>query len=295
MLNDEAVEAFTQDDKFALGSDITIAVGPEHESAEYLTTSPADVYVYRLSDGFFGGAAVSANFISADKDINFLFYGRRLSPEEITSENFPRPEEAQALYDALNKVPSSAKRNVAMVPEGRRRINVITPPRRMYDPADTVSRNAYNARPDTIELPKPATGGWGDGGVAMKKVDPCDVYPTGNNYVMDNDRQQIKAHGDWPHPKLSCEEASQDGYWYDEQNNRWHKWPHYQSPCDEKNPPVPPMTQWPHLDEPISGSSGNIYYNEPVGTSATPKSRYYDTRPGNYWEPAVNVTTGAVH
>jgi SH3 domain-containing YSC84-like protein 1 len=131
--DDEAVSAFTDErnDKAMIGTDITIAAGPDHESAEYLTISPADIYAYRMTSGGFMGASVAVKVISTDVDVNYQFYGKRMSPAEIVSKHNPQPEEARELYEALNETERSREiaDNKEMVDNGNEVVAVSEPPR----------------------------------------------------------------------------------------------------------------------------------------------------------------------
>jgi lipid-binding SYLF domain-containing protein len=86
-----AVEAFSRGGNFALGADVSAAVGPigRDLSADVLPT--AAIYTYSLSQGLFAGVSLEGTVIVTRDEANDEYYGRDTDPEEILSGEIPPP------------------------------------------------------------------------------------------------------------------------------------------------------------------------------------------------------------
>jgi SH3 domain-containing YSC84-like protein 1 len=72
-------------EKFTLGGDIAVAVGPvgRHAEASADVFMQGEIYSYSRSKGIFGGVSVKGTIITSDVDANLAFYGKPLTAEAI--------------------------------------------------------------------------------------------------------------------------------------------------------------------------------------------------------------------
>ena len=94
--------------KFTLGGDVGIAAGPagRHAEAGADFKMQAEILSYSRSKGIFGGISLKGTVISTDNESNQLYYGGKVSPENILLEgkiNRP-PESARHFINQLNKL-----------------------------------------------------------------------------------------------------------------------------------------------------------------------------------------------
>ena len=76
-------------EKFTLGGDIALAVGPvgRHAEASVDVFMQGEIYSYSRSKGIFGGVSVKGTIITSDVDANLAYYGKPLTAENILLSN----------------------------------------------------------------------------------------------------------------------------------------------------------------------------------------------------------------
>jgi len=76
-------------EKFTLGGDIALAVGPvgRHAEASADVFMQGEIYSYSRSKGIFGGVSVKGTIITSDADANLAYYGKPLTAENILLSN----------------------------------------------------------------------------------------------------------------------------------------------------------------------------------------------------------------
>ena len=76
-------------EKFTLGGDIAVAVGPvgRHAEASADVFMQGEIYSYSRSKGLFGGVSVKGTVITSDVTANLAYYGKALSAENILLSN----------------------------------------------------------------------------------------------------------------------------------------------------------------------------------------------------------------
>lgn len=105
ILNDQdAVDVFGGSGQLALGAGVDVTVGPVGRTGSvgmHLGDGGiAIAFSYSHSRGAYAGMSLDGSFIFARRNVNFQFYGREVSPQEILR-SVPPPKAAQPLYDAL--------------------------------------------------------------------------------------------------------------------------------------------------------------------------------------------------
>lgn len=99
-----ALEAFENNTKVTLGSDISVAAGPIGKKVESGSMiSPADVYSYALTEGFYAGISLEQSLFIERKKANAKYYGEPVTAYELLSGKISRPSGAKALYRELDK------------------------------------------------------------------------------------------------------------------------------------------------------------------------------------------------
>jgi lipid-binding SYLF domain-containing protein len=90
-------------DKFTLGADAKIAVGPVGGGAEAASTTnvDADIYAFSKAEGLFGGISVEGAVLIPDQDAHQRYYGTRYTSRQIIFDEVARNEGADGLRDAL--------------------------------------------------------------------------------------------------------------------------------------------------------------------------------------------------
>jgi lipid-binding SYLF domain-containing protein len=90
-------------DKFTLGADAKIALGPVGGGAEAASTTnvDADIYAFSKAEGLFGGISVEGAVLIPDQDAHQRYYGERYTARQIIFEEVARNEGADGLRDAL--------------------------------------------------------------------------------------------------------------------------------------------------------------------------------------------------
>jgi SH3 domain-containing YSC84-like protein 1 len=76
-------------EKFTLGGDIAVAVGPvgRHAEASADVFMQGEIYSYSRSKGIFGGVSLKGTIIASDVDANLAYYGQPLTAEAILLSN----------------------------------------------------------------------------------------------------------------------------------------------------------------------------------------------------------------
>ncbi len=76
-------------EKFTLGGDIAVAVGPvgRHAEASADVFMQGEIYSYSRSKGIFGGVSLKGTLIMSDVDANLAYYGQPLTAEAILLSN----------------------------------------------------------------------------------------------------------------------------------------------------------------------------------------------------------------
>ncbi len=76
-------------EKFTLGGDIALAVGPvgRHAEAAADVFMQGEIYSYSRAKGIFGGISVKGTVITSDVDANQAYYGKPLTAENILLSN----------------------------------------------------------------------------------------------------------------------------------------------------------------------------------------------------------------
>ena len=89
--------------KFKLGADASVALGPVGGRVGAATTSAAgaDIYTYALSDGLFAGGAFEGAVITRKDEWDETFYGQQLTARRIITDQTLAPPAAAKLRDAL--------------------------------------------------------------------------------------------------------------------------------------------------------------------------------------------------
>ena len=83
-MNDGAVDAILSN-KFKVGADASVAVGPFGKGVEASTTTNLnlDVYAFSKTAGLFGGGALEGAAIVARDKLNQAYYGPGYTPQDI--------------------------------------------------------------------------------------------------------------------------------------------------------------------------------------------------------------------
>jgi lipid-binding SYLF domain-containing protein len=97
--------------KFTLGADAAITVGPvgRHAEAGADILMQGEIYSYSRSKGAFAGVSLKGAVISSDRDANWDYYNEPITSEEIL------------LFSKVKKLPESGKRYI-------RALNMMFPP-----------------------------------------------------------------------------------------------------------------------------------------------------------------------
>ena len=66
-------------------------------------TGLAPAYSYSLSRGLFAGVSFDGSVLFARSDLNYNFYGRQVSPQQLLCGAVPNPRAAEPLYTALSE------------------------------------------------------------------------------------------------------------------------------------------------------------------------------------------------
>jgi len=98
-------------DKFSLGGDASVAVGPIGRDASARTDAElqAEMLSYSRSHGIFAGISLTGATLRPDGDTNRELYGHDTTNREILTGEFKAPAAARKFEHALNR--DSAKRN----------------------------------------------------------------------------------------------------------------------------------------------------------------------------------------
>lgn len=98
-------------DKFTIGGDVAAMAGPVGRSASANTDAMmhAEILSYSRARGVFAGITLNGSTMRPDDKENRALYGRDVTNREILTGKVKAPEEAQALYTALNKYTPASK------------------------------------------------------------------------------------------------------------------------------------------------------------------------------------------
>jgi lipid-binding SYLF domain-containing protein len=98
------------DSKFTLGADASVAAGPVGRTATAETDAwmSAEILAYSRARGLFGGLVVKGGSIRADKDANYVLYGKKMEPRSILLHTTdPVPKDAKIFMDQLTRISPS--------------------------------------------------------------------------------------------------------------------------------------------------------------------------------------------
>ncbi|CAB4243458.1 conserved exported protein of unknown function [Methylacidimicrobium sp. AP8] len=98
---DRAVRRFARGGKVHMTGEMSGVAGPESEHEVFLKPKGA-VYVYRSTEGLFGGIAFTGSDLREAPDTNERYYHRAVTAGEILSGKVAPPRKAKPLLDALN-------------------------------------------------------------------------------------------------------------------------------------------------------------------------------------------------
>jgi SH3 domain-containing YSC84-like protein 1 len=110
---DAAVAAFTSSTgQLTLGAGLAIAVGPVGRSGSadvhFAETAVAPAYSYSQTRGFYAGVSLDGAVVLTRNEVNFQFYARPVTAEDILGGAVPPPRAADVLYNALNEALGAA-------------------------------------------------------------------------------------------------------------------------------------------------------------------------------------------
>lgn len=86
--------------QFKLGMDIGVAAGPAGGSMS-LKGITADLFVYALAKGLFGGTALDGSIIAALAESNQAYYGQPVRPADILAKGSVRNPQSEGLRNAV--------------------------------------------------------------------------------------------------------------------------------------------------------------------------------------------------
>ncbi|KAI8147315.1 hypothetical protein BJV82DRAFT_664561 [Fennellomyces sp. T-0311] len=102
----DAVKSFSQFGSVTLGGNVSVAAGPIGRNAEASGSASlkavSAVYSYSKTKGFFAGVSLEGSVIITRNDANEKLYGRKVSATDLLNGQVTPPQEADALYRALN-------------------------------------------------------------------------------------------------------------------------------------------------------------------------------------------------
>jgi lipid-binding SYLF domain-containing protein len=103
-MTDKAVNAVMKN-KVKLGAELSAAVGPVGHEVEAATTTNVgtDIYSYSRNKGLFVGASFEGAVIGARNEWNEIYYGRKVTPEEILADKV-KSAGANALRAAVKRL-----------------------------------------------------------------------------------------------------------------------------------------------------------------------------------------------
>ncbi len=103
-MNDEALQKLL-DDKFKLGADASVAVGPlgRHVAASTDIKMDAEILAYSHSKGVFAGISLDGAVVHSDRHEDSAMYGRDATRQEILDGAVPVPRSARSLVDEISK------------------------------------------------------------------------------------------------------------------------------------------------------------------------------------------------
>jgi lipid-binding SYLF domain-containing protein len=106
ILNLSGVESLL-DSKFTLGADASVAAGPVGRTAAAETDAwmSAEILAYSRARGLFGGLVVKGGTVRADKDANYVLYGKKMEPRSILlHKTDPVPRDAKIFLDEITRI-----------------------------------------------------------------------------------------------------------------------------------------------------------------------------------------------
>lgn len=101
-MNDDSVDRVLRN-KFKLGADASIAVGPVGKGLETGTAGgfDSDIYVFARSEGLFGGVSLEGGVLEVEDGRMQYYYGERYSARDVVRDNKGRNVHADSLRAAL--------------------------------------------------------------------------------------------------------------------------------------------------------------------------------------------------
>jgi SH3 domain-containing YSC84-like protein 1 len=107
VMNPRGVERLLSN-KFTLGGDATVALGPVGRNAQADTDArmTAEILTWSRARGVFAGIALNGATMREDEDWNMEMYGKPLKNIEIVKGNIPAPKDAVGLLAELDRYSS---------------------------------------------------------------------------------------------------------------------------------------------------------------------------------------------
>ena len=104
--NSNGLRAFTGDNSFKLGADVSIAAGPAGRDASASTDGrfAASIYSYSVSKGIYAGVSLEGSVINQNRDASKAYWGRVLSPKIALSKSANNDSRVAPLVKALNNL-----------------------------------------------------------------------------------------------------------------------------------------------------------------------------------------------
>ena len=99
LMNEEAVQSFTDDDNFSLNADAGFTL-VDYSAEGQASAGKGDVILWSDMEGAFAGVALSVTDISVNEDENEAYYDRQTTPEQILSGQV-QSQHADALLQKL--------------------------------------------------------------------------------------------------------------------------------------------------------------------------------------------------
>lgn len=112
VMNRSGLESLLND-KFTVGADASVAVGPlgRHVEAGTDFSLDAEIYSYSKVKGLFLGVSLEGTIISPDENANEIFYKKKVSPRDILLNGAIKkiPKDAKLFINVINKYAGKKK------------------------------------------------------------------------------------------------------------------------------------------------------------------------------------------